>query len=155
MATLKNLVNETTNIKNDIVTCHSSIIEKLNNKGIDAKQDEKLLSLINKIGNITLESLGGMKYATGTYPRPAGGNGYHDIRGMSFKPSYFIAVQPYGLDKYHVYTINHITGSKCYRTDTGDNGTSSGHVTNCLVYDDGYGINMAYSNYDTTWIAFG
>ena len=65
MSTLKELVDETASIKNDISSCHGLIIEKLNNKGVSVNKTYKLRSLINKIDDITLESLGGKRWATG------------------------------------------------------------------------------------------
>ena len=120
------------------------LVDKLISEGLDVSTNDTFEYLIN---NIAL----GKKWATGVYPRPAGGNGFHSIRGMSFKPSYFIAIQPISANNYSIYIVTPITGSKCYRADTGD----SAYVSDCYVYDDGYAIKMLYSNYgDTDWIAF-
>ena len=122
----------------------AQLVDKLISEGLDVSTNDTFEYLIN---NIAL----GKKWATGVYPRPAGGNGFHSIRGMSFKPSYFIAIQPISANNYSIYIVTPITGSKCYRADTGD----SAYVSDCYVYDDGYAIKMLYSNYgDTDWIAF-
>lgn len=52
MATLKNLVDETTNIKNELVICHAELLKNINNLGINALNNDKILTLINKLENI-------------------------------------------------------------------------------------------------------
>ena len=53
MATLKNLVDETTNIKNELVECHSNLKNNLIEKGVECSNTDKMSSLIDKVGNIT------------------------------------------------------------------------------------------------------
>ena len=53
MATLKNLVDETTNIKNELVECHTNLKNNLITKGIEAGSLDKLSVLVGKIKNIT------------------------------------------------------------------------------------------------------
>ena len=55
MATLKSLVNETTNIKNELKTCHTNLKNTLIEKGVECSDSDKLLSLINKVDNIVTE----------------------------------------------------------------------------------------------------
>ena len=52
MSTLKELVNETASIKNDIVNCNNVLKEKLTSKGVKYVNSDKHLELINKIENI-------------------------------------------------------------------------------------------------------
>lgn len=52
MATLKNLVDETTNIKNELVTCYSNLKNNLIEKGVECSDTDKMSSLIDKIGDI-------------------------------------------------------------------------------------------------------
>ena len=52
MATLNELVNETTNIKNEIVTCHESLKSNLVKKGIECSNTDKMSSLIEKVDQI-------------------------------------------------------------------------------------------------------
>ena len=52
MATLKSLVDETTNIKNELVECHATLKNKLTEKGIECNNTDKILALINKVKNI-------------------------------------------------------------------------------------------------------
>ena len=63
MATLKNLVNEITNIKNELVTCYANLKNNLTEKGVDCNSSDKLLSLANKVGEIEL----GKKWASGSF----------------------------------------------------------------------------------------
>ena len=62
MATLKSLVDETTNIKNELVECHSNLKNNLIAKGVECNDTDKMLSLINKVENIEL----GRKWISGT-----------------------------------------------------------------------------------------
>ena len=49
MATLKSLVDETTNIKDELKTCHATLKNSLIEKGVECSDNEKILDLINKI----------------------------------------------------------------------------------------------------------
>ena len=53
MATLKNLVDETTSIKNELVTCHTNLKNNLITKGVECSDADKLLSLVNKFVEIS------------------------------------------------------------------------------------------------------
>ena len=52
MATLKNLVDETTTIKDELVTCHSNLKNNLTEKGIECSDADKMSSLIDRVRNI-------------------------------------------------------------------------------------------------------
>ena len=60
MSTLKQLVDETTNIKNELITCHANLKNNLIEKSIECSSTDKLLSLVNKVGEIRT-----VKYASG------------------------------------------------------------------------------------------
>ena len=66
MATLKSLVDETTNIKNELKTCHATLKDNLIEKGIECGEDDKMLDLINKVDDIkgykVLNSNTGMEF---------------------------------------------------------------------------------------------
>ena len=49
MATLKSLVDETTNIKNELVECHANLKNTLTEKGISISSSDKIQDLIEKI----------------------------------------------------------------------------------------------------------
>lgn len=55
MSTLKQLVDETTNIKNELVTCHTNLKKNLTLKGISVSSSEKMSSLVSKVANIEKE----------------------------------------------------------------------------------------------------
>lgn len=55
MATLSQLVAETTDIKNELVTCHSNLKNNLIEKGVECSDMDKMSSLIDKVGNIKTE----------------------------------------------------------------------------------------------------
>lgn len=61
MATLKQLVDETTNIKNELKACHTNLKNNLIDKGVECSNTDKLLSLVDKVGDVST----GLKYATG------------------------------------------------------------------------------------------
>lgn len=52
MATLKTLVDETTNIKNELVECHSNLKNNLIAKGVECSDIDKMSSLIDKVKGI-------------------------------------------------------------------------------------------------------
>ena len=52
MSTLKNLVDETTNIKNELVTCHANLKNNLIEKGVEVLPSDKMSTLISKVSNI-------------------------------------------------------------------------------------------------------
>ena len=52
MTTLKNLVDETTNIKNELVECYTNLKNNLNAKGVDVFDSDKMSSLVDKVGDI-------------------------------------------------------------------------------------------------------
>ena len=49
MATLKGLVDETTNIKNELVECHSKLLNILTLKSVEVSEEDKLEDLIEKV----------------------------------------------------------------------------------------------------------
>lgn len=63
MATLKQLVDETTKIKNELKTCHTNLKNNLIDKGVECRDTDKLLSLVGKVGEIEL----GKKWASGEH----------------------------------------------------------------------------------------
>ena len=54
MATLKSLVDETTNIKNELVECYTNLKNNLITKGIDVGSFDKLSALVGKIKDIAV-----------------------------------------------------------------------------------------------------
>lgn len=57
MATLKNLVDETTNIKNEIVECYSKLSSILTSKNIEVSEEDKMLDLISKVDSELINKL--------------------------------------------------------------------------------------------------
>lgn len=49
MTTLKSLVNETTNIKNEIVECHGNLSSILTSKNVEVAEEDKMSDLIGKV----------------------------------------------------------------------------------------------------------
>lgn len=61
MSTLKQLVDETTKIKNELKTCHTNLKNNLIEKGVECSDTDRLLSLVDKVKGVST----GLKYATG------------------------------------------------------------------------------------------
>ena len=53
MATLKSLVDETTNIKNELVECRNTLKTNLEIKGISIDEQDNIITLIEKISDIS------------------------------------------------------------------------------------------------------
>ena len=53
MATLKKLVNETTNIKNELVVCHNNLKNNLVEKGVECSDADKMSNLVSKVLEIS------------------------------------------------------------------------------------------------------
>ena len=87
MSTLKQLVDETTNIKNELRTCHSNLKSNLIEKGVECSDTDKLLSLVGKVGEIEL----GKKWASGehivNFPSTFVYSVEIDLSNLSFIPS--------------------------------------------------------------------
>ena len=49
MTTLKSLVDETTNIKNEIVDCHTNLSSILTSKNVEVTEEDKMSDLIGKV----------------------------------------------------------------------------------------------------------
>ena len=49
MATLKSLVDETTNIKDELIECHNNLKNNLIKKGVECSEDAKMSSLIDEV----------------------------------------------------------------------------------------------------------
>ena len=87
MSTLKQLVDETTNIKNELKTCHTNLKNNLIEKGVECSDTDKLLSLVGKVGEIEL----GKKWASGehivNFPSTFVYSVEIDLSNLSFTPS--------------------------------------------------------------------
>ena len=57
MATLKSLVDETSNIKNELVECRTNLKNNLIAKGVECSDTDKMSSLIDKVGNLKSVSI--------------------------------------------------------------------------------------------------
>lgn len=87
MSTLKQLVDETSNIKNELKTCHANLKTNLIDKGVECSDIDKLLSLVGKVGEIEL----GKKWASGehivNFPSTFVYSVEIDLSNLSFTPS--------------------------------------------------------------------
>ena len=86
MSTLKQLVDETTNIKNELKTCHANLKSNLIEKGVECSDADKLLRLANKVGEIEL----GKKWASGI---SVVSSSKISVRGLNFKPRFIYGYQ--------------------------------------------------------------
>lgn len=87
MATLSQLVAETTNIKNELITCHTNLKNNLIEKGVECSDADKLLNLVGKVGEIEP----GKKWASGehtvNFPSTFVYSVEIDLSNLSFTPS--------------------------------------------------------------------
>ena len=84
MSTLKQLIDETTNIKNELKTCHSKIRSNLSNKGVSSTSNDKMETLIDKINEIPL----GRKWASGSATTQYDTQvAYLEVKNLGFTPS--------------------------------------------------------------------
>ena len=99
MTTLKTLVDETTNIKNELKSCHSNLSTALTEKGVICETNDKMQSLIDKISNIEL----GVKFSSGkskgTFNMNKSSSGYEQTSytisiNLDFKPSNLFVLIP-------------------------------------------------------------
>jgi hypothetical protein len=86
MSTLKQLVDETTNIKNELKTCYANLKNNLVNKKIQVNNNDKILDLINKIPDIK----GELKYAIGSETFGQGNAVVVTVNNLDFKPHLII-----------------------------------------------------------------
>lgn len=133
MATLKQLVDETTNIKNDIVTCHTNLKNNLIDKGVECSEADKMQTLVDKVKEIEV----GHKIATGAYSSEVviSSTGYSKVRintSLSFVPSQII-----------------LNTGNYRRYSTGGTVASTGDLTNNVLVDS----SVSKDSFATTKIA--
>ena len=95
MATLKELVNETTNIKDELKTCHTNLKNNLVEKGVECSDNDKMLSLINKVEQIKT----GSKFASGISSINQS-NSSIKVSGLDFEPNIVIIRYKYSSNTY-------------------------------------------------------
>lgn len=88
MPTLKTLVDETSNIKNELVTCHTNLKNNLINKNIELTGQEKLLELVGVVEGIEL----GKKWATGILSNNLTLGETVSLPTLDFEPSIMILI---------------------------------------------------------------
>ena len=130
--------------------------------------DDKMLNLINKVGNIEI----GKKWATGTANITSiGNNHYYRVHGLSFTPSVILTRTTNKTSVFHGYYISNLLQGKSRairgETDSDTNlymrlfdvDTTSDTLTDAYCYNGNFSIKMygstgAYSSYIFDWIAF-
>lgn len=133
MSTLKQLVGETTNIKNELITCHANLKTNLIDKGVECSNTDKLLSLANKVGEIEL----GKKWASGI---SVVSSSKISVRGLNFKPRFIYGYQT-GVNYYDKRSIVYC---------------SSPMIDICAEhsnYFEDYGRSVIYSDGFDLWVA--
>ena len=154
MATLKSLIDETSNIKNELKTCHTNLKNNLIAKGVECSDTDKMSSLIDKVESIPF----GKKWATGTvgvdspyavsYYKRNGknttGNCYSvTVNNLEFDPTLIILV---GTES--SYTSNISVFDKEYDNNSCSVATCSGVNSSTI----GYNVMV---NHDTLNVGFG
>lgn len=167
MSTLKQLADETTNIKNELKTCHANLKNNLIEKSIECSSTDKLLSLVNKVGEIEL----GKKWATGkAQTNTTNFKGTITVSGLSFRPSIIVMCGPRDVPTRvtgGLYIQGHLENSNItynYDFSYDDYGytyaVSVGNSTNDKYYivNNGFRLRASHINvdstYNITWYAF-
>lgn len=81
MTTLKSLVCETTNIKNEIVECRGNLSRILESKNIQISEDERIIDMINKVNQLGDNKYYLYKYGNEYVDRTGGWNSYDGWTG--------------------------------------------------------------------------
>ena len=152
MATLKSLVDETTNIKNELKTCHANLETNLTAKGVTVGSSDKMLNLISKISNIPL----GKKWASGEgNSYNANNKAFFKVSNLSFEPSVILVFPVENYQIFHAYWDNDTINSKSVFVSAGTGVIFSSALT--TITNDGFDVPL----YSTTqsvrkmkWIAF-
>ena len=133
MSTLKQLVDETTNIRKEIVNCYSSLKTNLTNKYVEVSNNDKLSSLISKVLDIN------------TYKRIAGTEKVY----MSDSNEYS-ATNTSNFEKLKTYEINDNFESARFNFTN----TSGGGYIKCEYVQDGKILRSTQYSSDTPNITF-
>lgn len=146
MSTLKNLVDETTNIKNELKTCHTNLKTNLINKGVKVLGTDKIVDLISKIDEIKL----GKKWASGE------ATVFKDtisIRGLDFKPRFIHGWQT-GNDSSYKRNVTYCSSPKIDLCTEYSNYRQNSNRT--VIYDDGFDLWLGNAIGGTTiaWQAY-
>ena len=168
MSTLKQLVDETTNIKNELKTCHSKIRNNLSNKGVSSASSDKMETLINKINEIPL----GRKWATGSATTKLDSDGnipYLEVKNLGFTPSVVLVngggwwseFHPYFIMNGSAWGMTKLNSSTSFSSNIGTfyvstTTNSPTHYGKSYVYNNAFRIvhsNGTKTN-NVTWIAY-
>ena len=123
MSTLKQLVNETSNIKDEIITCHANLKNNLIEKGVECSDTDKLLSLVGKVGEIET-----VKYATGRLY-----DGFSHYRSTSSTPATvtkLIFSAPLDFEPTNIILRFNYVQIQSYPSDVSEGKTSNFCITN-------------------------
>lgn len=133
MATLKNLVDETTNIRNEIANCYSNLKTNLTNRNVEVLNSDKLSSLISKVLDIK------------TYQKVAGTEKVY----MSDSNEY-LSSNTSSFEKLKTYEINDSFSSARFNFTN----TSGGGSIKCEYVQDGKILRTTQYNAGTPDITF-
>lgn len=155
--TLKELTDEISAIKDELINCRDILKYNLESKEVSTSGINNIKDLIESVSNIEL----GKKWASGVSPY-SGTYRRIIISGLNFRPSNIIAVviDPSAATKMwygSVYSNYVFEGNKTANVFlASSSGGSGGFKIDGKILDNGFDINCetAYSGYDTRWIAF-
>ena len=169
MTTLKSLVYETTNIKDELKTCHSNLSSALTSKGVEVTSEDKMSSLIGKVANIEL----GKKWASGTAVRNNSRENFVEfysngsrttstfsisVKGLDFKPSTVIITDSNGYIRISVCE-NPINTTRLNYYAIGQQDPLQLALTSpASLYKGGFKLPVSYvsgeSAFNCTWVAY-
>lgn len=149
-ASLSNTLTSLSNKKDDIKAMKNNLYSILSKKSVECSEDDRMSSLIDKVNDISLKSLGGIKWANGTYTISDATKSVTISTNLEFTPttvlvianaqvygsfySYNYAISNFDMSSESSYVANHTikdispTGFTVYNR-TGGTGNITGKLT--------------------------
>lgn len=124
---LSNALTSLSNKKDDIKAMKNNLYSILSEKGIECSEADKMSSLIDKVNDISLKSLGGIKWANGTYTISNATQSVTISTNLDFAPTIVLVIanaQVYGTFYSYNYAISNF-----------DMSSGSNYVANHTIKD--------------------
>lgn len=160
MSALNTLIDETTNIKNELITCYTNLKNNLIEKGVECSDKDKFENLVSKINLISV----GKKWASGIsvmgnhnnkFYGYNGGSlelGYCDIYINAFTPRLIVAISE---DQICIYIKEKgVTICTGYNGYINHSTYSSSYKNSSVISGDTYKLPFGGVNIICHWMAF-
>lgn len=180
---LSNAIQYNENINSKISTLKIKLENNLIQKGVQCSKTDKMSSLIDKVNNISLESLGGKKWASGVSIVSSRTNLFYTLNGtyssscyyfdiplLEFKPSNVVfigkassSISGYVSNLTQTYVTNedmYINVYSKYTNSSSTSATTVGYKASGNVFQDNVAMRIpcigdtSIKNIEVSWIAF-